>query len=154
MWHRKDICILLIILITIIAGNFCLAEEHKAGKGEFAPFSQEWQQLTLTEGISSDSEYCCGSGPLRESPVNLSHLIGKKVKSLSILSYYPSKFDLRDSKRVQDKGRVRAVAGICIDEIAGVFPSSGISKRSSENNLKPGISIFLKGLTLPTAEMI
>ncbi len=144
MWSGKSVCILLIITF-LAGGTFCYADEEDTGEGGFAPLSLTWQKIAATENTSADSQYCCGSGPLRESPVDLSHLIGKKIRSLSILADYPSKFDLRDSNRVpavRDQGQ----SGSCWDFAAikslesSLLPE--VTKDFSENNLKNHVSVY------------
>jgi len=144
MWSGKSLCILLIIAL-IAGGTHCYADGEDFSEGGFAPLSLQWQKITESENTSADSQYCCGSGPLRESPVDLSHLIGKKIRSLSILADYPSKFDLRDSKRVpaiRDQGQ----SGSCWDFAAVKSLESSllpeVAKDFSENNLKNHVSIY------------
>ncbi len=144
MWSGKRVCILLGIVLITGGISSCLADEVEAG-GSFAPLSLRWQQLSASDNVSENGQYCCGSGPLRESPVDLSHLIGKKIHALSILADYPSKFDLRNSNRVpaiRDQGQ----SGSCWDFASIKSLESSLLpetvKDFSENNLKNHVSVY------------
>lgn len=139
--------ILFSILIIINFSIFSVSADEK--EGSFAPLSESWQlNVTATDNETIDNTYCCGSGMLRESPVNLSHLIGKKISTSStfrILTDYPSTFDLRDSNRVPEI-RDQGQSGSCWDFSSikslesSILPE--VSKDFSENNLKNHVSVY------------
>ena len=151
--HRDEGCMecrnraifILIVALLLMASGFCSADSGTVNQGGFAPLSQTWEQTAQVANASEGSQYCCGSGPLRESPVDLSHLNGKKVSSLHILTTYPLKFDLRDSGRVpaiRDQGQ----SGSCWDFASikslesSMLPET--SRDFSENNLKNHVSVY------------
>lgn len=114
-------------------------------EGEFAPLSYSWNVTSSMTGTTGDNTYCCGSGALRESPLDLSHLIGQKISGLRILTDYPSTYDLRNSGKVpmiRDQGQ----SGSCWDFSAikslesSMLPE--ITKDFSENNLKNHVSLY------------
>lgn len=142
--QNKIFLFLFFFLFTIIASH-CYADSGDITSGAFAPLSITWMQDTHIANASVNNQYCCGSGTLRESPVDLSHLIGKKVSSLHILADYPSSFDLRNSNRVpaiRDQGQ----SGSCWDFASIKSLESSLlpetAKDFSENNLKNHVSVY------------
>ncbi|NLV27999.1 MAG: PKD domain-containing protein [Methanomicrobiales archaeon] len=134
--------ILLILLILGILSCSLVADENA---GSFAPLSEKWQTKEFSASTKNESTYCCGSGALRESPLDLSHLVGKKISGLRILTDYPATFDLRKSGRVPDI-RDQGQSGSCWDFSSlkslesSMLPES--EKDFSENNLKNHVSVY------------
>lgn len=142
--HSRLLFFLLLFLVVGIPG-IGAGEDNTEISGDAAPFSLNYQQSVIDQSAQEKSDVCCGSGPLRASPLDLSHLIGKHVSGLRALTYYPSSFDLRKSGRVppiRDQGQ----SGSCWDFAAikslesSLLPSE--AKDFSENNLKNRVSVY------------
>jgi C1A family cysteine protease/PKD repeat protein len=122
--------------------------------GEFAPADRSFFIESTPDASADENSPCCGSGPLRISPLDLSHLDGKKIHAEddSDLKMYaqieeelPSRYDLRDYQKVppvRDQGQ----SGSCWDFSAIKSLESSflpaLSQDFSENNLKNHVSAY------------
>ena len=145
-----------ILLILFLFGFFFILVPCSGdNSGGFAPKNQSYSIETVPDTKINDSgSLCCGSGPLRESPLDLSYLTGKKIAAEAetdmkmdahIQADIPSKFDLRDQSKVpaiRDQGQ----SGSCWDFAAikslesSLLP--GDVEDYSENNLKNHVSTY------------
>lgn len=123
--------------------------------GGFSPVNPAFSSQsadTISPGVSSS--LCCGSGPLRESPLDLSYLTGKKITTEAENSStndahaevdLPVSFDLRTLSKVpaiRDQGQ----SGSCWDFASVKSLESSLLpddiRDFSENNLKNHVSTY------------
>ncbi len=142
----------LFFILCIICATGAGDSEEK--KGDFAPLSIVFESSVSSIHPDAGSEPCCGSGPLRESPLDLSYLSGKKIAAEAdnsskvtarIEEELPPTYDLRTLGKVppiRDQGQ----SGSCWDFSAmkslesSLLPA--IEQDFSENNLKNRVSTY------------
>lgn len=146
-WMAWVFCILLAVsLILPVAGE---------KSGNFSPVNPAFMnESSLSMKDHGESGFCCGSGALRKSPLDLSYLIGKKISAEAesgikvdarIEMDLPVRYDLRELSRVpaiRDQGQ----SGSCWDFSSVKSLESSLLPANpqdfSENNLKNHVSTY------------
>ncbi|HWQ65992.1 MAG TPA: lectin like domain-containing protein [Methanospirillum sp.] len=158
----KRVLILLVAFLLIIPVLSADLNAVGSSEGGFAPVDRDFEELSAPGAqVEASEDVCCGSGPLRNSPLDLSYLDGRKVSSVTSPTpasgesartpdiraevEYPSRYDLREYGKVppiRDQGQ----SGSCWDFAAVKSLESTLLPKDardfSENNLKNRVSAY------------
>lgn len=145
----------LLLSVLLLLCSIAAATASSAPEGGFAPPNPVFLTHSATPALSGESGgICCGSGALRESPLDLSHLKGKLITAAEenggetgavAEAELPFRFDLRELGKVpaiRDQGE----SGSCWDfsSVKSLESSllPGDVRDLSENNLKNHVSTY------------